>query len=167
MTYAPVSAAEAGPAPDCSCHGEPMWWNKDASRKGGGRWMCVVQRRESDARYRKANPEKHRENFARWRKANPEKAHEASVRCYAAQLARGEQIAGCPNHHTGMAELKAQLGDPRPEGLQLSLVNWDGPDSYWGYTRKKGERVPYRLSTNPNDYAWETQAENEARKMGK
>jgi hypothetical protein len=30
----------------CECHGEPMLWHKDASRRGGGRWRCAVRKRE-------------------------------------------------------------------------------------------------------------------------
>lgn len=78
------------------------------------------------------------------------------------QLQRGEQIRSASNHHQGMTGLKALLGDPRPEGLTLSLVGWDSPDAYWGWDH--GRDCAYRLSTNPADYAWETQAENNARK---
>ena len=83
---------------------------------------------------------------------------------YARKLARFEQILHTPSHHMGMAELKASLGDPRPKGLTLSLVNYDSQDAYWGHGYSGGKRVPYRLSTNPDDYAWESQAENIARK---
>ncbi len=79
------------------------------------------------------------------------------------QLRRGDRIMNYGDHHQGMAELKAQMGDPRPPGLELSLINYDGPSSYWGYAYKHRNRVPYRLSTNPRDYVWETGAENSAR----
>lgn len=37
--------------PDCSCHGEPMYWNRH-SRPSGGWWSCAVQQRDRvKARY--------------------------------------------------------------------------------------------------------------------
>jgi hypothetical protein len=78
---------------------------------------------------------------------------------YANQLERGQQIRNASDHHTGMAALLARLGRPRPPGLELSLVDFDGPGSYWGNSHRK----PYRLSTNPEAYTWETRAENVAR----
>ena len=71
---------------------------------------------------------------------------------------RGEPILNATNHHLGMALLKA----PRPDGMELSLVNYDSPDAYWGRRGHKGH-TPYRLSLNPDDYAWETRAANHAR----
>lgn len=82
----------------------------------------------------------------------------------AAQLQRGDKVQSRSAHHAGMAELKRQMGDPRPEGLMLSLTNWDSPSAYDGYTIIRGERKPYRLSADPADYAWETRSENEMRK---
>jgi hypothetical protein len=61
-----------------------------------------------------------------------------------------------------MAALKARLGDPRPEGMTLSLVNSDSPHVYDGC---QGERQDYRLSTNPADYQWETLLMNNRRKV--
>jgi len=64
-----------------------------------------------------------------------------------------------------MAELKAQLGDPRPPGMELSLVRIRAGSAYVGwYCRRDSSRAPYLLSTDPSDYAWETRAQNEARK---
>jgi hypothetical protein len=70
----------------------------------------------------------------------------------------------------GMAELKRQLGDPRPSALTasgkrplytLSLVNPDSPSAYDGYQSYPGStRRSYRLSTSPVDYAWETRSDN-------
>ncbi|MEX1264952.1 MAG: hypothetical protein WEE66_13645 [Actinomycetota bacterium] len=60
-----------------------------------------------------------------------------------------------------MAALKARLGDPRPPGMTLSLIRPDSPNAYDGWD----QRVTYRLSTDPADYVWETQAENNARKL--
>ena len=105
-----------------------------------------------------------RANHRRWVSANPKKQAALNRRSFARRLARGKQILNTGNHHTGMAELKALMGDPRPEGLTLSLINYDSPDVYLGYDYRRGKRVPYRLSTNPDDYAWETQAENLARR---
>ncbi|MEX1264948.1 MAG: hypothetical protein WEE66_13625 [Actinomycetota bacterium] len=83
----------------------------------------------------------------------------------AAQLLRGDRIMDAANHHKGMAALKAQLGDTRPAGLTLSLVRPDSPNTYDGHVHKRGRRVPYRLTTDPADYAWETRSQNEARKQ--
>lgn len=80
---------------------------------------------------------------------------------YANRLAQGVRIQNLPDHHTGMAILKARRGDPRPEGMTLSLVNPWGPSTYWGYCNQK----PHRLSTDPDDYIWETQAENNRRRV--
>ncbi len=132
---------------DCACHGEPMFWKRDNRRIAGGTWRCRVKGRDS------------RRLIQLRRRADGRHA-----RTYANRLNRGEQTGGMSNHHKGMAELKSQMGDPRPPGLELSLVNYWGPDSYWGYSHRNGERVPYRLSTNPGDYVWETPAENAARR---
>src|ERR1017187_8014804 len=83
-----------------------------------------------------------------------------SVRALAAQLRRGEKLLRASNHHNGMAELKRQLGDPRPEGYKgrrplwtLSLISPDSPSAYDGHGG-------YRLSTSPADYVWETYSDN-------
>lgn len=75
------------------------------------------------------------------------------------QLMRGERVYDKSSHHKAMAKLKALMGDPRPEGMELSLVNPDSPYAYWGRNGKSW----YRLSTDPADYVWETAAENKAR----
>jgi hypothetical protein len=98
----------------------------------------------------------HREVYNR----NPTKKLQRA-RSLARQLMRGERILHSGNHHTGMAKLKEWMGDPRPEGMQLSLVRGGSPNAYWGRSRRE---TPQRLSTNPMDYAWETCAENIARK---
>jgi hypothetical protein len=82
----------------------------------------------------------------------------------AERIEAGEQIMYCSKHHAGMAVLLARLGRPRPEGMTLSLVNWDSEFAYWGYSRRGGKRYAHRLSTSPDDYVWETQAENNARR---
>jgi hypothetical protein len=88
----------------------------------------------------------------------------SSPKSYASQLSRGIQIKSYVSVHVGMAELKRQLGRPRPPGMTLSLVNPDSPSCYDGYAYHKGERVVRRLSTDPDDYAWETYSENNLRK---
>ncbi len=71
----------------------------------------------------------------------------------AKRLQRGEQIKHYPAHHLAMAYLKG----PRPEGATLSLINPDSPSCYVGIgTRNE----LYVLSTNPNDYVWETLSAN-------
>jgi hypothetical protein len=77
----------------------------------------------------------------------------------ARKLARGERISSGDAHHTGMAELKARLGDPRPEGMDLSLVRVRAETAYWGSSHGR----PWLLSTDPRDYAYETRAQNMAR----
>lgn len=120
----------------CRCHGEPM-----ERHSHDGAWRCKVRRREAMRR---------RQADGRWAAG------------YARQLARGEQIGAHTHHHAGMAMLKAQMGDPRPPGLTLSLANFDSPSAYWGWS--SNTKAPYRLSTDPADYIWETQAENLARR---
>jgi hypothetical protein len=119
--------------PLCECHEQSKVWKSDRRLKAGGSWRCGVTQRQNE------------------------------TTAYASQLARGGQISNAHDHHRGMAELKAKLGDPRPAGMTLSLVNFDSPDTYDGYAYRSGERKPYRLSTNPDDYVWETHAENDAR----
>ena len=88
------------------------------------------------------------------------KAADMSVQTQAAQLRRGVPILCRQNHHKAMAELKSQLGDPRPSGLDLSLAKPDSPFAYDGYTTRRGHRWLYRLSTSPDDYVWETRSQN-------
>lgn len=33
------------PRPDCTCHGEPMYWIKDPRYKADGFWRCAVHQR--------------------------------------------------------------------------------------------------------------------------
>ena len=73
------------------------------------------------------------------------------------------------NHHRRMAEILVRLGRPRPsKDHQLSLINPASPSSYWGrrLSTEKGvkRRSWVRLSSNPEDYAWETASENNNRK---
>ncbi len=123
----------------CKCHGEPMAWR---SYKGGN-WRCRVNVRNAGRQFY---------------------ATGGQARMYANQIKRGDQIKNAPCHHIGMAELKSQMGDPRPEGMTLSRINDDGPSVYLGYDYRRGRRINYRLSTNPKDYVWESTAENLARK---
>jgi hypothetical protein len=87
-----------------------------------------------------------------------------SVKALASQLQRGEKLLWVSNHHNGMAELKRQLGNPRPQGRKgkrpawtLSLVNPHSPSAYDGHDG-------YRLSTDPADYVWETYSDNLSRR---
>lgn len=85
---------------------------------------------------------------------------------WADKLSRGERVRQAPNHHEGMSRLKSMIGDPRPEGMTLSLISPDSPSSYWGYRHKdrNGELRPARLSTDPADYIWEDVHTNKARR---
>jgi len=140
-----TSTAEAielngGVRPDCECHGAPMYWQAD-SRRTAGYWRCATKQREACRRW-------HATNYL-----------VSKMR----RLAKGLPIMKRSHHHQAMALLKAELGDPRPNGMTLSLVGWDSPAAYWGFTTTKGERRPYRLSTDPDDYIWESLSDNIAR----
>lgn len=44
--------AEAGARPSCSCHDEPMYWNRDTRYDKGGFFYCAeVQRQRCRDRY--------------------------------------------------------------------------------------------------------------------
>jgi hypothetical protein len=84
----------------------------------------------------------------------------------AAQIARGERLTNYRNHHTGMRELLHQIGRPRPGGLtssgkmplyQLSLIREDSPGCY------RASNGCW-LSTDPDDYEWETASQNQMRR---
>lgn len=117
--------------------------------------------KEYNRAYYLANRDRLLEYQRRYNEEHREQVRMTGVAAYAKQLQRGEQIKDPSHHHKGMAKLKEMLGDSRPEGLELSLINWDSPDAYWGWDTNK--RRGCRLSTNPIDYAWETRAENMAR----
>ena len=111
---------------------------------------------------------KRRERYAAdpdWRAHCIEQTTRLGRERLARRLAEGQRVANARSHHFGMAALKASLGDPRPDGMTLSLAG-DSPSVYEGYAySRNGERVPYRLSTDPDDYVWETQADNNARQV--
>jgi hypothetical protein len=112
---------------------------------------CKARARE----YRAANKGRWPRMEANRRQANKTRRESGRLAlALARQLERGDQVANRANHHLGMALLKG----PRPDGMTLSLVNPWGPASYWGYNDRRGNR--YRLSTDPNDYVWETHTEN-------
>ena len=94
--------------------------------------------------------------------------HEAVSRYVGLQLLRGDVLLANSNHHAGMRWLKGLFGDPCPgPEYVLSLIVLDGPGVYWGYpsARDAQHRTPaVLLSRFPDDYAWETRAQNEARK---
>jgi hypothetical protein len=114
---------------------------------------------EGQRRYRARHPERVREIQANdWAKNRARRTQESLV-ARAGKLLRGEQVRDKAGHHKAMAYLKG----PRPEGMELSLVNYDSPDAYWGRHTVGGQRIDYRLSTSPDDYAWETRADNLAR----
>ena len=79
------------------------------------------------------------------------------------RLKGGHRILNYGKHHYAMAALKAALGDPRPQGMTLSLTNPTSASAYWGYYHRNGTRVSYRLSTNPDDYVWESDGDNKRR----
>lgn len=102
---------------------------------------------------------KKRREYDRMRQQDGRNAQYLSER-----LAKGDQIQNYGQHHYGMAKLKEKRGEPRPKGMTLSLINPEGPDSYWGYFNRNGEKQSYRLSSNPDDYVWEADGENKRRR---
>lgn len=50
MTRTGRTAPTAAASPLCPCHGEPMTWNADRRRSGGGWWRCRAKRREYNQR---------------------------------------------------------------------------------------------------------------------
>jgi hypothetical protein len=131
----------------CSCHGEEMYQRPD-----GRYWYCRVKRREASRRWKQS--EAGREYQRKRRESG------AMAQGRARQLLRGDQIRILQNHHAGVAVL---LGE-RPGGMHVSRVCLDGcPDSWIGHSYRRGEKIPYTLCI-PEHYAWETPAENLARK---
>lgn len=106
---------------------------------------------------------KERANYNRRDYHSPSNLRDRHIEKAANKLERGEKIYEAGRHHKGMRLIKERLGNPCPEGKELSLINYWGPDSYWGYDHSKGKDKPYRLSINHNDYVWETHEENLAR----
>lgn len=49
------------PAPVCTCHGVPMDWHTEKSRKNGGRWRCRVAHVARSKRHRA----RHAEHYAK------------------------------------------------------------------------------------------------------
>jgi hypothetical protein len=136
----------------------------------------IAQRHRYKREWLLANPEYSREQMREWRLAHPEYSREYSreyngeyrrngryAETLARRLERGDRVLDLRDHHQGMTKLKEWLGDPRPAGLELSLVDPWGPNAYLGYAHPNGQRVEYVLSTDPADYVWETHAENKAR----
>lgn len=39
------------PVAACACHGEEMYWHRDARRVAGGSWRCTIKRRQAHGRY--------------------------------------------------------------------------------------------------------------------
>lgn len=116
---------------------------------------------ESSRAWKARNREHVREYGRRWREENRDLQRELTLQSRVKKLQRGEPIMNKAHHHAAMAVLMG----PRPEGAQLSLVNYDSPNAYWGHhIRRAGERIRYRLSTNPDDYAWETPEQNYSRR---
>lgn len=48
-----IAAAEAGSAPECACHKQPMRWQRHAFHSRGGYWTCAVKSRELTNAWRK------------------------------------------------------------------------------------------------------------------
>lgn len=139
-------------------HGVPMYQDPK------GRYRCRVKLRAKQQRFnmRYRQTEKGQANTREHSRRR--RADGRAALTLARQLARGEQIMNYNRHHQGMARLKADQGDPRPPGMTLSLVDFDGPAAYWGFSYQDGKRVPYRLSTDPAAYVWESMAANNARR---
>jgi hypothetical protein len=106
--------------------------------------------------------------YGRPRKPDPDgrraRQREYQNRSRLGKLIQGGRPDWQSNHHTGMAQLKALLGDPRPDRCQscgtegrttLSLTATEGPNVYWGRIRRRGQVAPYLMSEDPGDYVWE------------
>lgn len=63
--------------------------------------------------------------------------------------------------HRKIVACKVRDGDPRPPGMTLSLIDAQSADTYWSNWCILWNK-PYRrrLSTNPRDYAWESNRDN-------
>lgn len=63
--------------------------------------------------------------------------------------------------HKRIVRIKESQGDFRPKGLTLSLVNAVSEDTYWsGWCLLWNKPYRRRLSMNPEDYDWESNADN-------
>lgn len=63
-------------------------------------------------------------------------------------------------HHRKMKAVLLSQGRMQPPGTVLSLVNYDSPDCFIGYKLERGQKKPYRLSSNPSDYDWQEKLPN-------
>lgn len=78
-------------------------------------------------------------------------------------LKAGSQLKSRVSHHKAMRAWKEEISGPAPAGAVLSLLNPVSPNTYWG--NLGGRRGPCRLSTDPEDYIWESGIENSARNL--
>jgi len=76
------------------------------------------------------------------------------------KLKRGEQITDYNHLHRAMADWKAEVGDPRPRDLTLSLIcEAICTTSYMALDHKKPKRVCLQIA----HYIWESREDNWAR----
>lgn len=109
-----VSAAEqrqkvGADWPNCSCHGEPMRWNADPTRSGGGRFRCAVQGREQKkaswvGRYREHVNARRRERYARDPDIREREQASRDKRVYV-----GKNYVGMEHHFPGGRKAVAPL----------------------------------------------------------
>jgi len=116
--------------PNCKCHDEPMYWNRDTRKRAGGFWRCAVKSRENSRKRHAANPsyvtewqraqgaEWRRAVDARWRAKHPEVKHEKDRR-------RRAQRARVPTDgHTRQQVWERDQGICQICGTQLDPKNW-------------------------------------------
>lgn len=94
-----------------------------------------------------------------------ERKRRKDARKYIPALKKGSPQKNPNVHHRAMSSIKAELGDPRPEGMTLSLINPVSKDCYWGRKLVGGAEKKCRLSTNPGDYIWEDLSSNVSRNL--
>lgn len=94
-------------------------------------------------RQRNRNKRQKDRNKANWKRNNPNWRKTTNAN----SIRRGVRIKNAHDHHRGMSQLKEDLGDPRPNGMSLSLINPCSESCYWSNGT--------RLSLDPSDYIWE------------
>jgi hypothetical protein len=115
--------------------------------------VCALRSGHNDKHRSAESIEQQRLSARKLWKKNSRRYERNHAAAKAKLLAQGKELKWYTDHHRAMAVLK----EPRPEGMTLSLVNPESPSAYWGLIRKD---QPYRLSTDPNDYVWESAGDN-------
>jgi hypothetical protein len=80
---------KASARPLCSCHDEPMIWNKNRKLRNGGGWRCYVKLRENNQRWHAA----HRSQRREWQHEYDQRRNDSPER-----MARGREHARTRRH---------------------------------------------------------------------